>query len=49
VVSLAKAHVSLYPVVKASEDSTEEVHEQHTQRVARRGKGVEIEVPAARG
>jgi hypothetical protein len=37
VVSLAKAHVSLHPVDKAYEDSTEEVHEQYTQRVAPKG------------
>jgi hypothetical protein len=37
VVRLAKAYVSLHPVDKAYEDSTEEVHEQYTQRVAPKG------------
>jgi hypothetical protein len=37
VVSLAKAHVSLNPVDKAYEDSTEDVQKQYTQGVAPKG------------
>jgi hypothetical protein len=39
VVSLAKTHVSLNPVDKAYEDSTEDVHKQYTQGVAPKGEG----------
>lgn len=38
VMNLAKAHVSLRPVNKACEDSTEDLYQQYTRRVAPKGE-----------